>query len=261
MAGLPQCPATTEGEEMTDRFTFFSNFKEAADKLPDDLRLKFYDALTDYVFKGVEPEDPIIAALVHAVNPVGNTGAESLTWGGSRCGCGRKKKSSFQDELEKNQDFKMQLEKLENLKKNQDELEKLENEQKETKEKKNAPLTIPQEENKNNKNNTPIYTSSRCSDVCVPPPEKKFKKPTVDEVEAYCRERQNNVDAGKFWDFYEAKGWKVGKSPMKDWRSAVRTWEREDVRKPVERVFSGRGVAFAQPITDEMRRAWLEGRI
>ena len=106
-----------------------------------------------------------------------------------------------------------------------------------------------------------IHTSSRCSDVCVPPPEKKFKKPTVDEVEAYCRERQNNVDAGKFWDFYEAKGWKVGKSPMKDWRSAVRTWEREDVRKPVERVFSGRGVAFAQPITDEMRRAWLEGRI
>lgn len=252
---------------MTDRFTFFSNFKEVADKLPDDLRLKFYDAMTDYVFKGIDPDDIVVSALIMAIKPYLDN--EVSSWGGAREGSGRKRKNQ-----DKSNEIKFNQVELEKLEKNQDGLEKVENNQdksslikinqnnqKETKEKKNAPLTIPQEENKNNKNNTPIYTSSRCSDVCVPPPEKKFKKPTVDEVEAYCRERQNNVDAGKFWDFYEAKGWKVGKSPMKDWRSAVRTWEREDVRKPVERVFSGRGVAFAQPITDEMRRAWLEGRI
>ena len=54
-----------------------------------------------------------------------------------------------------------------------------------------------------------------------------FKPPTVEEVEAYCRERGNAVDAGKWWDFYASKGWLVGKAKMKDWKAAVRTWERE----------------------------------
>lgn len=56
---------------------------------------------------------------------------------------------------------------------------------------------------------------------------KKFVKPTVEEVEAYCLERGNAVDARTFWDFYESKGWMIGRNPMKDWRAAVRTWERD----------------------------------
>lgn len=56
----------------------------------------------------------------------------------------------------------------------------------------------------------------------------RFTPPTVDEVRDYCRERGNFVDAECFVDFYTAKGWKVGKSPMKDWKAAVRTWEKGD---------------------------------
>ena len=56
----------------------------------------------------------------------------------------------------------------------------------------------------------------------------RFVKPKVEEIEAYCKERKNNVDAQQFFDYYESKGWKVGKSPMKDWKSAVRTWERNN---------------------------------
>ena len=55
---------------------------------------------------------------------------------------------------------------------------------------------------------------------------KRFVKPSVEEIRAYCLERHNAIDAEMFFDFYEAKGWKVGGSPMKDWRAAVRTWER-----------------------------------
>lgn len=55
-----------------------------------------------------------------------------------------------------------------------------------------------------------------------------FVKPTVEEVRAYCRERQNTVRAEAFVNFYESKGWMVGKSPMKDWKAAVRTWEQKD---------------------------------
>ena len=56
----------------------------------------------------------------------------------------------------------------------------------------------------------------------------KFIPPTVEEVDAYCRERNNRVDASRFVDFYTTKGWMVGKNKMKDWQSAVRTWERNN---------------------------------
>lgn len=59
-------------------------------------------------------------------------------------------------------------------------------------------------------------------------PAKRFVKPTAEEVRAYCAERGNHVDAQAFVDFYEAKGWKVGSSPMKEWKAAVRTWEQRD---------------------------------
>lgn len=62
--------------------------------------------------------------------------------------------------------------------------------------------------------------------------EKRFSKPTVEEVAAYCQERNNNVDPQRFWNFYEAKGWKIGKSPMKDWKACVRTWEKDEQSKP-----------------------------
>lgn len=59
----------------------------------------------------------------------------------------------------------------------------------------------------------------------------KFVRPTVEEVAAYCQERKNKVDPQTFVDFYTSKGWVVGKVPMKDWRAAVRTWEKNAGRK------------------------------
>ena len=53
-----------------------------------------------------------------------------------------------------------------------------------------------------------------------------FIKPSLDEVRAYCEERNNDVDAENFFNFYEAKGWKIGKDAMRDWKAAIRTWER-----------------------------------
>lgn len=57
---------------------------------------------------------------------------------------------------------------------------------------------------------------------------KNFTPPTIDEIAEYCRERKNNVSPEKFFDFYESKGWMVGKNKMKDWKAAVRTWEKHD---------------------------------
>lgn len=63
------------------------------------------------------------------------------------------------------------------------------------------------------------------------PSSRRFTPPSVDEVAAYCQERGNAVDAQRFVDFYASKGWKVGSAGMKDWRAAVRNWERQDNTK------------------------------
>lgn len=66
---------------------------------------------------------------------------------------------------------------------------------------------------------------------------KRFIPPSVEEVEQYCIERSNNIDAQSFIDFYESKGWMIGKNKMKDWKAAVRTWERSRKQENKENVF------------------------
>jgi hypothetical protein len=58
---------------------------------------------------------------------------------------------------------------------------------------------------------------------------KRFTKPTLEQVTVYCRERGKGVSPQKWYDHYTANGWKVGKNPMKDWRAAVRNWERNEL--------------------------------
>lgn len=56
---------------------------------------------------------------------------------------------------------------------------------------------------------------------------KRFVAPTLEEVQAYCQERKNNIDAEHFIDYYQVRGWELSKGrKMKDWKAAVRTWER-----------------------------------
>lgn len=59
---------------------------------------------------------------------------------------------------------------------------------------------------------------------------KNFVKPTIEEIEEYCLERNNGINANAFYDFYESKDWFVGKNKMKDWKACVRTWEQRDTK-------------------------------
>ena len=80
----------------------------------------------------------------------------------------------------------------------------------------------------------------------------RFARPTLQEVEAYCKERKNAVDPTRFLDHYDSNGWKVGKNSMKDWRAAIRTWERNDM---------GQAPIVAQEASNaatEARREWAE---
>lgn len=64
--------------------------------------------------------------------------------------------------------------------------------------------------------------------ACVEHAATRFSPPTVEDVRAYCAERGNGIDPEAFVDYYAARGWKVGRDGMKDWRAAVRTWEHRN---------------------------------
>jgi rubrerythrin len=102
-----------------------------------------------------------------------------------------------------------------------------------------APTGHPQEEKNEEREkspHTPLKEKEARKEeplyACARTREARFVKPTVEEIAAYCRSRNNNLDAAQIWDFYESKGWLIGKNKMKDWRSAVRTWERRKKDEP-----------------------------
>ena len=81
---------------------------------------------------------------------------------------------------------------------------------------------------------------------------KRFEKPTLSQITQYCLERNNNVNAEQFYDYYESNGWKVGKNSMKDWKAAVRTWEKNNYnRKPVNKNNKEDAINVVKELMDE----------
>ncbi len=86
-----------------------------------------------------------------------------------------------------------------------------------------SPIEEKLKDNNTSKNNTSNITFNIAGEE---PKRKRFVPPSLEEVKAYCVERKNNVDAQRFIDYYKSNGWCVGKNKMKDWKAAVRNWER-----------------------------------
>ena len=81
------------------------------------------------------------------------------------------------------------------------------------------------------------------------PTRTRFIPPKIEEVQAYCTERNNNVDAERFIDYYTSNGWMVGKNKMKDWKSAVRTWERNGYSS---KATTNKNEGYCMPKPDEI---------
>lgn len=71
--------------------------------------------------------------------------------------------------------------------------------------------------------------------------QKKFEKPTLEEVEDFCYENNLSIDPAQFIDFYETNGWMVGRNHMKDWKAAARNWDRRRKAEPKQKAYSGGG--------------------
>jgi hypothetical protein len=92
---------------------------------------------------------------------------------------------------------------------------------------KNSVRTALEQMKNNNKKDNKDNKEKNIKDIVDKPHTQKFIPPSLDEIKSYCKERNNKVDAERFFDFYSSKGWMVGKNKMKDWKAAVRTWEKD----------------------------------
>ena len=80
-----------------------------------------------------------------------------------------------------------------------------------------------------------------------------FHPPTMEEVAAYCAERNNGIQAQRFVDFYAAKGWRIGKETMRDWKAAVRVWEGKEAEERAGTVVSGHAQNRAEEVRFDIR--------
>lgn len=116
------------------------------------------------------------------------------------------------------------------------------------------------------KKESDLFNSTETTEQPQASSQTNFVKPTVEQVKAYCKERNNGIDAEQFIDHYTSNGWMVGKTKMKDWRAAVRTWERNKQNTTSAKVQSGANVppgvklGKGEWITQDGRRTYGTGR-
>ncbi len=183
------------------QFTFYLSFFEAIKNLEDkSQQADFYNAICEYSLNGNEPN---FSGMLKMAWELVKPNLES----------GRKKAIN---RLGKKQTETNEQQKLTNKNKQE---QKLTNEQEEKEEEKE----IEKEIGKEKEIEKEIYKEKN-----IKKEKTKFQKPTIQEVQEYCKERDNKLDAESFVAFYESKGWKVGNQPMKDWKSAVITWEKKE---------------------------------
>ena len=201
-----------------DSFIFYGSFYEAISCLDDATRLQCYDAVASYAITGIDPELNGVAKAIFALikpqidanNKRYNNGCKGAEYGKKGGRPVTKNPIGDNDENPIGDTSKNPIgDNDENPKETPNEKE---NENVNEKEKENeSPSETKREKQAKEKR-------------------LRFSAPSVDEVRDYCRERGNSIDAETFVDFYASKGWKVGNSPMKDWQSAIRTWEKRECR-------------------------------
>ena len=224
---------------MADKFTFFASYYEAIEELDDKTRLKVYDMICRYALYGeiIESENPIEKSLFTIIKPFIDSSEKRRSGGAPLGNKNAKKKKQPIETTENNikQPIETTIETTETNNKNKN---------------KNKNMNM----NMNMKENIGEYCQPNVNQLttkCQPidnqttaqysidkvsidkvnnigdKKRKRFIPPTLSEVQAYCKERNNNVDAETFVNFYQSKDWYVGKNKMKDWKAAVRTWENK----------------------------------
>ena len=199
---------------MNDSFVVYASYLKAAKRLNDADRLAVYDAIMEYGIEGTEPEtDGVAAAIFEIVKPLIDANMKKREAG--RKG-GEAKRSNPEAEAKQNEAEAKQTE----ANRKQNEAEAKQNEA--------DPEKVPSNVNVNGNGNGNVNVNGNGNANVKGGSGGRFQRPTPAEVRAYCEERKNSIDPDAFISYYESNGWRVGKNPMKDWKAAVRNWERMD---------------------------------
>ena len=193
--------------EQRPYFPFYRSFRDAIAELPQETKLPIYEAIANYALDGVEPNSEVLGVIGGAMWKLilPNLVVSRQKYNnGCKGGC---PKGTTKPSMRGNQNAT-----------------KPKQNQNETKTK-----TINREIDNREIDNREIDNREIDNNGATPKPQtaKRFSPPSIVEVDSYIKEMgYANVDAQQFCDYYNSIGWMVGKSPMKDWRSAVRNWER-----------------------------------
>lgn len=240
-------------------FTFHEEWKETLSCLPPQVRLEVYDAVIEYGLSGTLVELKAMAGMAFNIikNGIDNDihRAESI----------RKKRSEAGKKHKGNQ-HTLKLEQMEQVfQSNWNKCSKQPLNRGVSKDLKIG-TSVPTSKNQVVKEGTLFPPNEESTPITpkedIPPiiPQenlstksgaKRFVKPTIDEIKAYCQEKEYNIDAEQFWYFYESKGWKVGNTPMKSWKSACVTWikrKKYETTQTTQRTYQVSG----NPTTEEM---------
>lgn len=187
-----------------ESFVFYRSFANTINRLPADIQLPLYKAITSYALDLIEPsfddcQDRVfLEAIWESVRPQLYANHKRFL-----NGCKGAKYGELGGAPKGNQNAR---------KKNQPQI--------------NPKSTPNVNDNVNVNVNDNVVIGKKTTTKTTS--SNKFSIPSVEDVRVYCQSRSNSVDAEAFHSYYEANGWKVGKNPMKDWKAAVRTWERKE---------------------------------
>ena len=207
-----------------DSFIFYGSFYEAISCLDDATRLQCYDAVASYAITGSEPElNGVAKAIFALVKPQIDANNKRYSNGCKGAEYGKKGgRPVIKNPIGDNDENPIGDTSKNPIGDND------ENPKETPNEKENENVNVNENENEKEKENESPSETKR--EKQAKEKRLRFSAPSVDEVRDYCRERGNSIDAETFVDFYASKGWKVGNSPMKDWQSAIRTWEKRECR-------------------------------
>lgn len=211
-------------------FTFHEHWKNVLTGLPAKVRLEVYDAIIEYGLSGTLTELETTAGLAFTIfkNDIDNDNRRIKSIRAKRSEAGKRHKG--------NQYSKKKMEQMEQVfhstwnkcsttpvNKGVSEDFKNGTNVPNTFLKESPPLPPDKETSPITPKeiNPPISPQENLSPVTRA---KRFVKPSVQDIRSYCEEKGYAVDPEQFWNFYESKGWVVGKSPMKSWKAAIITW-------------------------------------
>ena len=196
---------------MNESFVFYRSFYEGLAYLPAEEQLATYKAIMDYAFYGTIPEAGGVVMAMFMLAKAQIDANEKRRSDGNKGG--RPFKKPVVTETETSGYEVSETEKPLVIESETSGYEETENPKPNVNV--NANANVNENVNGNVNVNGEVQKGKR----------KRFTPPTPDQVKEYCRERGNKVDPEKFFAYYAANGWKVGKNAMKDWKAAVRYWE------------------------------------